>query len=45
MVKILSQLSLLMPRIAAKEALSITEQIVLKKLDSGQRMLFSVLCN
>ncbi len=39
MVKILSQLSLLMPQTAASEALAITEQIVLKKLEPGQSEL------
>ncbi len=36
MVKILSQVSLLIPRKAAKEALTITEQMVQKKLEPGQ---------
>ena len=36
MVKILSQVSLLVPRTAAVEALTVTEQMVQKKLEPGQ---------
>ncbi len=36
MVKILSQVSLLIPRTAAVEALTVTEQMVQKKLEPGQ---------
>ena len=39
MMKIVSQLAVLIPRTAASEALLVTEQLVQKKMDSGKGSL------